>query len=163
VQLVETKTRLTETEAQLMKVKSDLIVKDTILLGSNSKGAASVPANGSVDGGSVLQELLSKSDQVKNVSSKISQWVQSTRFSNEDSAAAEGSGGEHGTMENGESSGELGDAQSNRFDWKKIGRATLLDRIAKVQGTTPVKVSPPSENTLTTSTETATPQDQPDK
>ena len=140
-QLVETKTRLTESEAELMQARSELILKDSLLHESNLSSVAPSLSVSSDHHDTRKHDFLPKSDAVKDFGSKITQWVQlstsgSSRKGSEDLTTVV-SNVENSTdlsLENGESSGDLSDAQQfGRFDWKKIGRGALLERMGKGQ------------------------------
>jgi len=162
-QLVETKLKLTETEEKLAQTKADLLrSRQDVSLAKSKLSALGVDTKdfGSpdLDGkNNPLQEFLSKNEQVNQIGSKISQWVQSARKGSEDMSTT-GNGADAGESAAGtntadavrenrkrsdsaSSTGGL-DALMNKdtngssigsrgFDWKKVGRGALLERMSQ--------------------------------
>jgi len=137
-QLVETKIALTETEEELFKARTGLAATDAIIGATPGKldqqSLLKIVPNGdrlggTEEAGSRIHGFLAKNEQVKELGSKLSQWVQSARKSSEDSTSLEGGAGSGSlsvTATEGSGSGELLLAQQqqdgqNKFDWKKIG------------------------------------------
>jgi hypothetical protein len=137
-QLVETKMTLTETEQELLLIKeetaqhiqqieglkTDLDLKDALL----RELGLPVEGNGSHgDGGGPLHE------HVKEIGSKISQWVgSSARKTGEDASS-------HTTIEGSTSQLDKGSKSSEapRFGWgKKFGGGTLLEKMKQSQTNT---------------------------
>jgi hypothetical protein len=125
-QLVETKMTLTETEQALMRFKEETTRQigaiETDLQHKNELlKATGIPIeNGSIpeiDGDNPLQDFLSKNEQVKEIGSKISQWVHATaRKPGEDS-------GSNDSMEENPTQ----DMSANtRFAWKNFGRGKKM-------------------------------------
>lgn len=139
-QLVETKTKLTEMEEAMMQLKAEKTVEmaklaeelkqqDDISKTTGSSGQAT---------GKRIQDFLQKKEQVKEIGSKISQWVgrkSSEDFTSSDSLddlhndAAAGPKSIDHSMSN---SGSLQGSESgiNSFNWRKVGRGGLIEKLA---------------------------------
>ena len=150
-QLVETKTKLTETEEALMELKSTKQAEvalattsthstsnDDLIKTSSSSPTAS--AGGGGPPGKRIQEFLQKNDQVKEIGSKISQWVArktSEDFVSNDSLdelgpdgipARQRSGSDQATLS---STGSVDSGHNpNTFNWRKVGRGGLIEKLA---------------------------------
>ena len=149
--LVETKTKLTETEEALMELKSTKQAEvalattsthstsnDDLIKTSSSSPTAS--AGGGGPPGKRIQEFLQKNDQVKEIGSKISQWVArktSEDFVSNDSLdelgpdgipARQRSGSDQATLS---STGSVDSGHNpNTFNWRKVGRGGLIEKLA---------------------------------
>jgi hypothetical protein len=132
-QLIETKSALTETEGELLRIKAELHVQASMrsIGGSEDHGNSRLIRDSGNSEAKVnpLQELFSKSEQVQELGSKFSQWVHSARKMSDDSTRAENT---PVPVNNDDKKSE----DSNMFDWKKIGRTALLERIKQSQTTT---------------------------
>jgi hypothetical protein len=144
-QLVETKMTLTETEQELMRIKdetsqqievlkADIGRKDALLKAVDSALLKAVDSNGSHgDGGGPIHEFLTRNEQVKEIGSKISQWVgSSARKASEDA-------GSHASTEG--TTSQLDKSarcpESPKFGWgKKFGGGALLEKIKQSQTNT---------------------------
>uniref|UniRef100_A0A7S3LB97 Uncharacterized protein n=1 Tax=Amphora coffeiformis TaxID=265554 RepID=A0A7S3LB97_9STRA len=163
-QLVETKTKLTETEQALMELQStkaaevakftqelqhaqeESLTKSAAMAGGGSLGSAT-----SSQHGKRIKVFLQKNEgPVKEIGSKISQWVASSRKTSEDfndgggslddalndaaaagppktefaSSASVGSIGSAGSLTGG------GGSESGSFNWRKVGRGGLIEKLA---------------------------------
>lgn len=118
-QLVETRTALTEAETQVMQAKEKLEQKDRALASAGVEIKSIIEDGSAADAGNRLQEFLGKNEHVKEFGSKITQWVSGTP--SKDMSGLESTAGDDSV--NGNLDG------SQKFDWKKIGRGGLLERI----------------------------------
>jgi hypothetical protein len=158
--LTETEAELMKAKSELL-VKDALLQRScghnassnggVVLHGGGGSAALKSAVMGSVEGGNkVLHDILSSKSEM---GSKLSQWMHSTtaRKGSEDlsttshdpTAVNSAGGGDSIDGTAGEENGnvplapargddELGDSQHSRFDWKKIGRGSLLlERLAK--------------------------------
>lgn len=152
-QLVETKTRLTEMEEAMMQLKAEKTVEvakltEELKHQEEGKTVSTPPGNAP---GKRISEFLQKKDQVKEIGSKISQWV--VRKTSEDhttgsledltSDAAAGSkvsitvnnNNKNNTMSSsasldGSESGSTSGSGSTPFNWRKVGRGGLIEKLA---------------------------------
>lgn len=148
-QLVETKLALTETEEELARTKADLANKDALLhaMGIKDEQVAIVHTGGDSMPEAktkTFQEFLSKSEQVQEFGSKISQWVHSARKMSDDSGQAEkDAASATAAISEGANGDKKKPEESTIFDWKKIGRGGLMERIKASQSATQ-KEPPPA-------------------
>jgi hypothetical protein len=156
-ELMKTKSELLVKDALLLRQSSthNGSSNGDVLLHGGGSAALKSAVMGSVEGGNkVLHDILSSKSEM---GSKLSQWMHSTTArkgsedlstTSHDPTAVNSAGGgdsidgtageENGNGGSGGSVGapargdELGDSQHSRFDWKKIGRGSLLlERLAK--------------------------------
>ena len=163
-QLVETKTKLTETEEAMMQLKEETslqiakltseikqqqeLLQAAALAGGstavNAKGGAIASSQAPVNR---IQEFLPNKDQVKNVGSKISQWVATRKFSDDmagstgslpddtatfmNSGDGAGGGGSSNISLGSTDSAHGSESGSNHpFNWRKVGRGALIEKLA---------------------------------
>ena len=126
-QLVQTKMALTETEDKLEKTKAALQKQEELL---RAIGVDDIALNGKNDGDGVnpLQDFLSKNEQVKDIGSKITQWVKSARKTSEDLTSDETVDTEEAT--NG-TRATTEETTPHKFPWKKLGRGGLIEKLAR--------------------------------
>ena len=167
-QLVETKTKLTETEQSLMELQSTKATELAKLTrafqadedldkdAAKAGGGGSLGSASSSQHGKRIKDFLQKNEgQVKEIGSKISQWVASSRKTSEDFNEG-GSSGLEDTLHDDTAAGRLqkteltssasvgsssagslpgggggGDSGSNTaFSWRKVGRGALIEKLA---------------------------------
>jgi hypothetical protein len=138
-QLVETKLALTETEEKLMQA-NDLLQRKNASLQAAGLTAEYVDlklTKRSVDelGVDSMRSINSIDSKNLDFGSKFTQWVQSTtRKTSEDMTSLDESIEEASLLENnksahGSSSQEPQQSPSDKFDWTRIGRARLLNKL----------------------------------
>jgi hypothetical protein len=110
-QLLETKMTLTEAEEKLSWTQTELLNKKALLHAVGIEDGEEVTGN-------ALQDFLTNNEQVKEIGSKITSWVSSARKTGTDLNSTEPS--------------DLS-LSSDKFDWKKLGRGALLERIKQSQ------------------------------
>jgi hypothetical protein len=94
-----------------------------------------------------IQDFLHNNEPVKNIGSKITQWVKSARKTSEDltsveSAEEEGTNGSLGTKDT---------APQKRAAWKKLGKGGLIEKLARLSpghGRAKLELSSSSSNGL---------------
>jgi len=140
-QLVQTKTALTESEGRISGVP---VASEKQVESSEAVVRAIEPVvNGKAEPESTnpLQDFLSKNEQVKELGSKITQWVKSARKTSEDLTG----------VDNGDDGDTKAQDDSQKFPWKKLGRGALMEKLGRA---TPAKTLHRSHSATSLETKT---------
>lgn len=165
-QLVETKLTLTETEEKLVEA-SDLLQRKVLALpgtriiaeGVDRMGANVIDDELGIDSLRSIQSTGSRTNDARDFGFKFSQWVHSTqtrktsddmntRKTSDDMTVSleesveDASFQEHNSARDGTLPDPV-ESSMEKFDWKKIGRVSLLDKLKPIVAAHPGRAGPP--------------------